>query len=70
MIAFNNRSDIFHVWCKHCGAEYSIILDERDFDAWQNGDAYIQEALHYLTPAERELLISETCNECWEKFYD
>lgn len=71
MIAFNfnNRKDIFHIQCDKCGAEYKIILDERDFDAWQKGDCYIQECLAYLTAAERELLISKTCDNCWNKLY-
>jgi len=69
MIAFNNRSDIFHIRCDKCGVEYQIVLDERDFDAWQKGDCYIQDCLAYLSAAERELLISQTCNDCWKKLY-
>lgn len=71
MIAFNfnNRTDVFHVICKLCGSDNKFFLDQRDFDAWQNGDRYIQDALHYLTAAERELLISGTCDICWKKMY-
>ena len=69
MIAFNQRTDTFYIKCKLCDKEYAIILDERDFDAWQNGDGYIQNVLGYLTAAERELLISQTCDDCWKKLY-
>ena len=69
MIAFNHRTDIFHVVCKQCNNQYEILLDETDYDAWQNGDGYIQDLLSYLTAAERELLISNTCNVCWKKMY-
>ena len=55
--------------CKFCDKEYVIILDERDFDAWQNGDGYIQDVLGYLTASDRELLISQTCDDCWKKLY-
>jgi hypothetical protein len=69
MIAFNERNDVMHVVCRHCNVEYAITLDERDFDAWQKGDCYIQNCLDYLTVAERELLISGTCDNCWKKMY-
>ena len=69
MIAFNQRTDIFRVICNQCNNEYKILLDETDYDAWQNGDGYIQDLLSYLTAAERELLISNTCNACWQKMY-
>jgi len=69
MIAFNQRTDIFHVICNQCNNEYKILLDETDYDAWQNGDGYIQDLLSYLTAAERELLISNTCTACWQKMY-
>ena len=38
-------------------------------ESWVSGDKYIQEALPYLTAAERELLISKTCDKCWKKMY-
>jgi len=69
MIAFNNRTDTFYVRCKLCNKEYAILLDERDYDAWQNRDRYIQDVLSYLTAAERELLISETCDDCWKNLF-
>tara|TARA_B100000902_G_C27198143_1_gene857554 strand:+ start:604 stop:834 length:231 start_codon:yes stop_codon:yes gene_type:complete len=69
MIASNHRNDVMHVSCHHCSKEYAILLNEKDFDEWQAGEAYIQEALDYLTASERELLISNTCNDCWKKMY-
>ena len=50
-------------------SDNKIFLDQRDFDAWQNDEGYIQDVLHYLTAAERELLISGTCDICWKKMY-
>jgi len=71
MIAFNfsNRTDVFHIVCKLCGSDHRIFLNQRDFDTWQDGNGYIQEVLHYLTASERELLISGTCNICWQRMY-
>ena len=46
------------------------MADREDMEAWVSGDKYIQEALPYLTAAERELLISQTCDNCWQEMYD
>lgn len=69
MIAFNHRTDVFHVVCVVCGQEYTIFLNENDYDRWQRNECYIQDCLAYLTAAERELLISGTCDICWQKMY-
>ena len=56
----------YTVTCDTCGTESDIhIRDIRDARQWQDGEL-IQQALPYLTPAERELLISRTCGECFE----
>ncbi len=74
MIAFNfkeenRRNKTFNVPCKVCGLVYSILLNEKDYDDWQENKGYIQDLLSYLTSAERELLISQTCDACWQKLY-
>jgi len=72
MIAFaenNKRDKTFHVPCKLCGLVYSILLNEQDYDDWQDHKGHIQNLLSYLTAAERELLISGTCDSCWKKLY-
>ena len=45
------------------------MADRDDMEAWLSGDKYIQDALAYLSPSERELLISSTCDTCWKKMY-
>ena len=57
------------VVCGHCKKEYNIMVDRNDMEAWLSGDKYIQDALSYLSAAERELLISQTCNNCWTQMY-
>ncbi len=69
MVAFTNRNKIVYVVCKLCNTEYAISLNENDLDRWISGESYIQECLDYLTPSERELLISETCDSCWKSMY-
>jgi hypothetical protein len=64
-----NKSDIHKVTCDLCKQEYVILLDRKDHERWLAGEAYIQDALSYLSAGERELLISNTCDTCWNQLY-
>jgi hypothetical protein len=66
MIATNQKP--MNITCGMCGAEHVIMVNPEDILAWQCGD-YIQDVLAYLTAAERELLISQTCDDCWKSMY-
>ncbi len=65
----NTTSQSYNVRCNLCSKEYNIIADRNDMEAWVSGDKYIQDALAYLSAAERELLISQTCGTCWDILY-
>ena len=67
MVAAYN--DVLEVPCKHCGILYTILADREDVTAWLSGSGYIQDILGYLSPAERELLISGTCDNCWKNMF-
>ena len=67
MIASDNKKPM-KIECGMCNVEHVIMVNPEDILAWQCGD-YIQDALAYLTPAERELLISQTCDVCWKSMY-
>lgn len=56
------------VGCRMCGDNHSIAVYEKDLEKWQNG-TLIQEAFSYLSPSERELLISNTCNNCFKMLF-
>lgn len=56
------------VRCIHCNSDYDIWIDLEDLAKWSDGEL-IQDVLHYLTPSERELLISGTCDICWHKMF-
>jgi hypothetical protein len=55
-------------WCMHCNTRGRLRVDPRDYRRWIAG-ALIQNAMPYLTADERELLISNTCAECWKKIF-
>lgn len=54
--------------CPFCGHTNTILVYEDDFLAWQNG-TLIQDAFPYLSPEDREMLISGICPTCWEKMF-
>ena len=55
--------------CPFCGHINNILVYEDDFLAWQNG-TLIQYAFPYLSPEDREMLISGICPTCWEKMFE
>jgi len=67
MVAANY--EVFDVTCRYCGITYQILADREDLDSWMNGSGYIQDILGYLSAAERELLISGTCDNCCKNIF-
>jgi len=63
------KKDVFDVTCVHCGITYQLIANAKDVQAWKNNEGYIQDLLAYLSPAEREMLISGTCGTCWQQIW-
>ncbi len=59
---------ILNVQCVHCNTDYEIAVEKKDFDRWESGEL-IQDAMPYLTPGQRELLISNTCDACWDRLF-
>ena len=60
---------VYRIRCQLCDKEQSIIADKNDILAWMTGEKYIQDALSYLSAADREMFISNTCGDCWDKLY-
>ena len=54
--------------CKYCDHEETITVPEADYISWHNGE-YIQDAFPYLTAGQRQLMLSNTCDDCWNKFF-
>lgn len=51
--------------CRLCRRTFTVECNGEDYQAWLDG-ALAQDVLGYLTADERELLISETCGECFD----
>lgn len=67
--AYCDRSDLIDVRCNMCGIAYTIIYNRADMVDWLSGSKFIQDAMPYLTPDERELLISYTCGNCFNNLF-
>ena len=60
---------VYDVQCRQCGVVYNILANRDDIQDWLSGSGYIQDILGYLSAAERELLISGTCDNCWKNMF-
>lgn len=54
--------------CYHCCKTVMIHVVFADAIKWQEG-ALIQDVMGYLSVDEREILISGTCGECFDKMF-
>jgi hypothetical protein len=71
MVAINSSSFdmILNIKCRLCYKYYIVFLMKKDYTAWVCGDGFIQDIMHYLSCGERELLISATCSDCFDKLF-
>ena len=65
----NNDTMEVMATCRFCGTTHTMTVCIDDYFDWQNGEL-IQRAMPYLTPGERELLKSQTCQACWDKMFE
>ena len=68
MVAMAERQFRVYATCNKCSETECLLVDRQDFIDWRGGK-YIQDAMPYLSADERELLISLTCGDCWEKMF-
>lgn len=52
-----------------CNQSEKLLLDEEALIKWHYG-MFIQEAFPDLTPAERELIMTGTHNDCFEMLFE
>lgn len=60
------------VQCRLCGKKHTLLVNRDDWDVFNNPKGkrpLVQQIFPYLSPNERELLISGTCDECWAKMF-
>ena len=60
---------IITTMCENCCRTFEVIVDQKDYLEWESGEKDIQDAMDYLEKCERELLLSQTCDDCWKCLY-
>jgi hypothetical protein len=60
---------ILSIACHQCQKLVSIEVHKDDVDRWFEGEL-VQAAFPYLSASDREMLISRTCPDCWNKMFD
>ena len=58
----------YPIACRRCGETTVVVADENDMRTWGTG-TLIQDALPYLSADHRELLMSATCDSCWQELF-
>ena len=57
------------VTCRVCRRTAAFAVASVDLKSWREG-VLIQNAMPYLSADQRELLISRTCGECFDKLFE
>lgn len=66
----SERNYELKVTCRMCKKTHTLKVRVEDYLTFDSPNRpLIQEVFPYLSPAERELLISGTCEECWKKLF-
>lgn len=55
--------------CKTCGQVIEMEVNEKDLVMYRAGVVKVQDAFPYLTPAEREILVSDICGDCFDAMF-
>lgn len=59
------------VYCIICRKEHTILVNREDWDLYTSPNRpYIQDIFPYLSPEDRELLISGICSKCFIKIFE
>jgi hypothetical protein len=58
----------YQVYCYPCSSYTTLILPFRNFHSWRNGE-YVQNAFPYLSPAQREMIVSGTHSKCFDELF-
>ena len=69
MMNNKERNLRLQAWCKHCKKLFYFMVNDEDFLEYMTGEKLVQEAFPYLTAGERELLLNQMCEDCWNKMF-
>ena len=55
--------------CMYCSTEKQLVVETPSFYKWVNKEQFIQNAFPNMSVDDRELLISNTCQLCWDSIF-
>ena len=55
--------------CPFCGKTSEVEINADDYSDYMDGILLVQEAFPYLSPDDRERLISGICPDCWDNMF-
>lgn len=67
--AGDGEHTICKVQCYCCKQDKFVVVETKGLKRWLEGLDHIQHALPMSLPAERELLLSQTCEECFDRMF-
>lgn len=67
--AVDNRDLVLHYTCIYCGTDHVVIVNSKDYWDWMCDADSIQNLFHYLSPADRELMLTNTCGQCFNEMF-
>lgn len=56
--------------CHICKEVFDIQMTKQQFEDYMSMNGYIQDIFPELSPEDRELLISNTCDKCFTKLFE
>lgn len=58
------------VRCRECGEYKTLEVDSWAYYEWKERQILAQDAFPHLDADDRELLISNTCGQCWNNLFN
>lgn len=55
------------IHCSVCNKKVVLEVSSSDLDDYKKGNKLVQRCFPYLTPSQREMLISGYCESCWDE---
>lgn len=55
--------------CIYCNTMHDVYVKTDDYDKFRHGEGYVQTLFPYLSAGKRELLISQTCESCFDDMF-
>jgi len=66
---YNGSMITLQITCWHCKRLFFVNVEKTDHDVWLARQGLAQDIFHYLSDGERELIISGTCDTCFDELF-